>query len=196
MINSPSATTTKTNCSQGEPMSQSTNIVPLNKVGRLPEQHTTCATRVKVTALYERLSREGEDTAGESNSINNQKQLLADYCKQHGFRNAQHYTDDGMTGTRFDDRESWQRLIADVESGLVDTIICKDMSRIGRDHVQVGMYLEIFRRKEVRFIAINNSVDSNDQSTLEFAPFINIMNEWYACVNQGATFIFQKYHAK
>jgi len=94
MINSPSATTTKTNCSQGEPMSQSTNIVPLNKVGRLPEQHTTCATRAqKITALYERLSREDEDTAGESNSISNQKQLLADYCKQHGFRNARHYTE-------------------------------------------------------------------------------------------------------
>ena len=87
--------------------------------------------------------------------------------------------DDGISGTRFD-RESWEQLMADVENGLISTIICKDMSRIGRDHVQVGMYLEIFRRKEVRFIAISNSVDSNDQSTLEFAPFINIMNEWYS----------------
>lgn len=88
-----------------------------------------------------------------------------------------------MTGTRFDDRPAWQQLIADVEAGKIGTILCKDMSRIGRDHVQVGMYLEIFRRKNVRFIAINNNVDSNDQSTLEFAPFINIMNEWYECVN-------------
>ena len=152
----PSATAAETS-SQGEPMSN---------------QHKSPLK--KVTALYERLSREDEDTAGESNSISNQKQLLSDYCKQHGFRNTQHYTDDGMTGTRFDDRPAWQQLIADVEAGKISTIICKDMSRIGRDHVQVGMYLELFRRKDVRFIAVNNSVDSNDQSTLEFAPFINI----------------------
>ena len=152
---------------KGRTTQQTSNLVNVSK------------KRVWNCAVYEYLSREDEDIAGEPNSISDQKQLLADYCKQHGFKNTQHYTDDGTTGMRFD-RESFAQLIADVEADKINATICKDMSRIGRDYVQVGMYLEIFRRKGVRFIAINNSVDSKDQATLEFAPFINIMNEWYS----------------
>ena len=132
-----------------------------------------------IDALYERLSREDDDVQGQSNSIVTQKQLLTDYAKSHGFTNTRHYTDDGTSGVRFE-REAWQELIADVEAGKIRTIICKDMSRLGRDHVQVGVYMELFRKKDVRFIAVTNNIDSAYPETLEFAPFLNIMNEWYA----------------
>jgi len=113
----------------------------------------------KICALYERLSREDDDVQGQSNSIITQKQLLADYAKSQGFTNIQHYTDDGTSGVRFE-REAWQELIADVEAGKIAQILCKDMSRLGRDHVQVGMYMELFRQREVRFIAVTNNIDS------------------------------------
>ncbi|MCL2853456.1 MAG: recombinase family protein [Defluviitaleaceae bacterium] len=133
----------------------------------------------KICALYERLSREDDDVQGQSNSIITQKQLLADYAKSQGFTNIQHYTDDGTSGVRFE-REAWQELIADVEAGKIAQILCKDMSRLGRDHVQVGMYMELFRQREVRFIAVTNNIDSAYPETLEFAPFLNLVNEWYA----------------
>ena len=132
----------------------------------------------KITALYERLSRDDE-AAGDSNSIVNQKILLEGYAAQHGFANIRHYTDDGWSGGTFD-RPDWKRMIADIEAGKVGCVIAKDMSRIGRDYLQTGFYTEVlFREKGVRFIAIGNSVDSADRSTSEFAPFLNIMNEWY-----------------
>ena len=131
-----------------------------------------------ITALYSRLSRE-DALEGQSLSIQNQKQILEDYAQKQGFANLVHYADDGTTGVRFD-REAWQQLIAEVEQGKVSQIITKDMSRLGRDHVQVGMYLELFRQKGVRFIAISNNIDSQNPESLEFAPFINIMSEWYA----------------
>jgi len=131
-----------------------------------------------ITALYERLSREdGED--GISNSITNQKALLEDYAKKNGFTNIRHFADDGWSGTNFD-RPAWQELIAEVKAGNVDILILKDMTRFGRDHVQVGIYMETFRQNNVRFIAIGNSIDSIQPDTLEFAPFINIMSEWVA----------------
>ena len=130
----------------------------------------------KITALYERLSRDDE-AAGDSNSIVNQKILLEGYAAQHGFGNICHYTDDGWSGGTFD-RPDWKRMIADIEAGKVGCVIAKDMSRIGRDYLQTGFYTEVlFREKGVRFIAIGNSVDSADRSTSEFAPFLNIMNE-------------------
>ncbi len=132
----------------------------------------------KITALYERLSRDDE-AEGDSNSIINQKRLLEDYAAQRGFTNCAHYTDDGYSGGNFD-RPDWKRMIADIEAGKIGCVIAKDMSRIGRDYLQTGFYTEIlFREKGVRFIAIGNSVDSADRSTSEFAPFLNIMNEWY-----------------
>ena len=131
-----------------------------------------------ITALYERLSRDDE-LVGESNSIQTQKAILLDYATSHGFLNCVHYTDDGFSGGNFD-RPAWKRMIADIEAGKVSAVIVKDMSRVGRDYLQTGYYTEVFfRQYEIRFIAISNNVDSNDQSTAEFAPFLNIMNEWY-----------------
>ena len=135
-------------------------------------------TEGKITALYERLSRDDE-LVGDSNSIINQKSYLEDYAANHGFTNCVHYNDDGYSGATFD-RPAWKRLMADVEAGKVGIVLAKDMSRIGRDYLQTGFYTEVlFRRYGVRFIAIGNGVDSADASTGEFAPFLNIMNEWY-----------------
>ena len=132
----------------------------------------------KVTALYERLSRDDE-LQGESNSITNQKKMLEDYAAQHGFTNICHYTDDGWSGGSFD-RPDWKRMIADIEAGKIGCVIVKDMSRVGRAYLQTGWYTEVFFREHgVRFIAISNGVDSIDLNTQEFTPFLNIMSEWY-----------------
>ena len=105
--------------------------------------------------------------------------MLESYATQHGFAPVAHYTDDGWSGANFE-RPSWKQLIADIEDGKIGCVIAKDMSRIGRDYLQTGFYTEVlFRQRGVRFIAISNGVDSNDQSSGEFAPFINIMSEWY-----------------
>jgi len=133
----------------------------------------------KITALYERLSRD-DDLNGESNSITNQKKYLEDYARRNGFENIRHFTDDGFSGVNFN-RPGFQSLIKEVEAGNVGTLIVKDMSRLGRNYLQVGFYTEIlFPQKDVRFLAINNSIDSNNASDNDFAPFLNIMNEFYA----------------
>ena len=138
----------------------------------------TRQTEEKITALYERLSRD-DDLMGDSNSIINQKKLLEDYAAQHGYINCVHYTDDGWSGGNFE-RPDWKRMIADIEAGKVAVVIVKDMSRVGRDYLQTGFYTEVmFRQYDVHFIAIANNVDSNDQNSNEFTPFLNIMNEWY-----------------
>ena len=135
-------------------------------------------TEEKITALYERLSRD-DDMEGDSNSIINQKRYLEDYAESHGFKNCVHYTDDGYSGGTFE-RPSWKRLMEDIEAGKVGVVLAKDMSRIGRDYLQTGFYTEVmFREKGVRFIAIGNGVDSADGNTSEFVPFLNIMSEWY-----------------
>lgn len=134
----------------------------------------------KITALYSRLSVGDEDRdGGESNSIQNQKIFLERYAKQQKLTNIRHYIDDDESG-RFFDRSGYVQMMEDVENGKVGLVIMKDMTRWGRDYLQVGNAMETFRRNNVRFIAINNGIDSADQSTLEFAPFINIMSEWYA----------------
>lgn len=135
-------------------------------------------TEGKITALYERLSRDDELT-GDSNSIVNQKKYLEGYAEQQGYDNCIHYTDDGYSGGNFE-RPAWKRLIADVEAGKIAHIIVKDMSRIGRDYLQTGFYTEVmFRQYGVHFVAVANNVDSDDLNSNEFAPFLNIMNEWY-----------------
>lgn len=135
-------------------------------------------TEGKITALYERLSRD-DDQIGDSNSIINQKKYLESYAEQKGYDNCVHYTDDGWSGGNFE-RPSWKRLIADIEADKVAHVIVKDMSRIGRDYLQTGFYTEVmFRQHDVHFVAIANNVDSDDQNSNEFAPFLNIMNEWY-----------------
>lgn len=133
----------------------------------------------RITALYERLSRDDEQ-AGESNSITNQKKYLEDYARKNNFGNCRHFTDDGYSGVNFN-RPGFQALIAEVEAGNVGQIIVKDLSRFGRNYLQVGFYTEVlFPQKDVRFIAINNSIDSENAADNDFAPFLNIMNEWYA----------------
>ena len=132
----------------------------------------------KITACYERLSRDDE-LQGDSNSIINQKSYLEDYAASHGFKNCVHYTDDGISGGTFE-RPAWKKMLSDIEAGKVGIVLAKDMSRIGRDYLQTGFYTEVmFRERGVRFIAIGNGVDSADKSSSEFAPFLNIMNEWY-----------------
>ena len=128
----------------------------------------------KLTALYERLSHDDE-RAGESVSIENQKRILEDYARKNGFSNIRHFTDDGISGTTFE-REGFQKLIAEVEAGNVSTVIVKDMSRLGRNYLKVGFYTDImFPEKGVRFIAVNNGVDSETMGDNDFTPFLNIM---------------------
>ena len=134
----------------------------------------------KITALYSRLSVGDEDRdGGESNSIQNQKKFLESYARQLKLTNIRHYIDDDESG-RFFDRSAYSRMIEDVENGKIGVCIMKDMTRWGRDYLQVGNAMEIFRRNNVRFIAVNNGIDSEKPDTLEFAPFISIMSEWYA----------------
>ncbi len=131
----------------------------------------------KITPLYVRLSRDDE-LQGESNSISNQKKLLEEYAVGHGLPNPTHFTDDGISGTRFD-RPGFLSMMEEVEAGNVECIVVKDMSRLGRDYLKVGQILEILRQKGVRLIAVNDGVDSS-QGDDDFIPFRNIMNEWYA----------------
>ena len=131
----------------------------------------------KITPLYERLSRD-DDLQGESNSISNQKQMLEDYARRNGLPNPTHFTDDGISGTRFD-RPGFLAMMEEVEAGRVEAIVVKDMSRLGRDYLKVGQVMEILRQKGVRLIAINDGVDSLNGDD-DFTPFRNIMNEYYA----------------
>ncbi len=134
---------------------------------------------IKITALYERLSRDDEQ-AGESNSIQNQKMYLEEYARQKGLRNIRHFSDDGYSGTNFN-RPGFTALLEEIEAGRVETLVVKDLSRFGRNYLQVGYYTEVvFPKKGVRFIAINNSVDSANPTDNDLTPFLNIMNEWYA----------------
>ena len=133
----------------------------------------------RITALYCRLSRDDE-LQGDSNSIKNQKAILQKYADENGFRNTAFFVDDGYSGTNFD-RPDWQRLMGLVDEGKIGTIIVKDMSRLGRDYLQVGMYTEmVFPNNDIRFIAINNGVDSVNGTENDMTPFINIFNEFYA----------------
>ena len=132
-----------------------------------------------VTALYARLSKD-DDLVGDSNSIVHQKEILAKYAKEHGFTNIEFYVDDGFSGTNFN-RPDFQRMMADAEEGKISTVIVKDMSRFGRDYIMVGYYTEIyFSNLDIRFIAINENVDSNIQTENDLTPFKNVFNEWYA----------------
>ena len=131
-----------------------------------------------ITALYPRLSRD-DDMQGDSNSIVNQKKLLSKYAKEHHFTNTRFYVDDGYTGTNFN-RPGFKQMLEDIEAGYVTTVIVKDMSRLGRNYLQVGYYTDTyFPEHNVRFIAVNDGVDS-DQGDDDFSPFRNIMNDCLA----------------
>ena len=135
-------------------------------------------TQNLITALYPRLSHEDE-LQGESNSISNQKRILESYAKQNGFTNLRWYTDDGYSGANFD-RPGFQSMLADIEAGKVGTVIVKDMSRLGRNYLRVGFYTEmLFPQKGVRFIAVNDNVDSaGEGADNDFTPLRNLFNEW------------------
>lgn len=139
----------------------------------------TQTDKIKITALYCRLSRDDE-LQGDSNSIIHQKEILKKYADDNGFKNAEFFVDDGYSGTNFN-RPDWLRLLDRINNDEVGTIIVKDMSRLGRDYLKVGMYTEmLFPEKDIRFIAINSGVDSANQQDSDFTPFLNIINEWYA----------------
>ncbi len=131
----------------------------------------------KITALYERLSHDDE-LQGESNSITNQKKMLQHYAEDNDLTPYRHFTDDGISGTRFD-RPGFMSMMKEVEAGNIGTIIIKDMSRMGRDYLQVGQIMEMLRQHGIRLIALNDGVDTFKHDD-DFTPFRNIMNEWYA----------------
>ncbi|MCR5294876.1 MAG: recombinase family protein [Lachnospiraceae bacterium] len=131
----------------------------------------------RYTALYERLSHDDE-LQGESNSISNQKQLLMEYAVSHELPSPRHFSDDGISGTRFD-RPAFLEMMEEIEDGNIGIVLVKDMSRLGRDYLKVGQIVEMFRQKDVRLIAVNDGTDTLHGDD-DFLPFRNIMNEWYA----------------
>lgn len=133
----------------------------------------------KITAVYCRLSQEDENK-GDSDSIVNQKAMLTKYAKDNGFENVQVFVDDGYSGTNFN-RPGFQELLELMEQGKVATLITKDLSRLGRNYIEVGQYTEIlFPRWNIRYIAVNDNFDSDKPDGNELAPFKNLFNEWYA----------------
>lgn len=134
---------------------------------------------IELTALYCRLSQD-DGNIGDSDSIQNQKKLLSEYAEKNNFTPYRFYIDDGFSGTTFE-RPSFKNMLSDTENGSIKRIICKDLSRFGRDYIQVGFYTEIlFPEKDIHFIAINDDVDSNISKDNDLTPFKNLFNEWYA----------------
>ena len=133
--------------------------------------------QLKYVALYERLSHDDEQL-GESNSISNQKEMLEEYAASRGIRNFRHFTDDGISGTRFD-RPGFTEMMDEINQGHISMVVAKDMSRYGRDHLKVGQLMELLRQKGVKLVAVNDGVDTSKGDD-DFVPFRNIMNEWYA----------------
>ena len=152
------------------------------------------ASQEKYTILYGRLSQEDMQKTNrkdDSNSIQNQRLLLEKYAADHGFENTRFIYDDGYSGTNFN-RPGWQEFLKLMDAGKVETLIVKDMSRLGREYLQVGQYTElIFPSNGIRFIAVNDGVDSLYESTNDFTPFRNIMNEFYAkdCSKKGRSVV-------
>lgn len=131
--------------------------------------------------LYLRLSHEDEDGAKESQSITNQRTFLMQYLEKLGWTAAETYIDDGFTGTNFD-RPAFQRMIWDIEERRIDTVITKDLSRLGRDYIEVGSYLQrYFPKMGVRYIAVSDGYDSQSSSGMNMAmPFLSVVNDMYA----------------
>ena len=146
------------------------NLQSNRKIKHLEQQYT---------ALYTRLSSD-DDLEGDSNSIKNQKLLLSEYAKENKFRNIRYYIDDGYSGSNFE-RPAFKRLLNDIENGEISTVIVKDMSRFGRDHILVGYYTKYyFPDADVRFIAIHDQMDTETNPDDDIIPFKNILNEMYA----------------
>lgn len=136
------------------------------------------AQQLNRTALYGRLSKD-DDLQGDSESIKTQKAMLTQYAKEHGFMVAEIYVDDGYSGLNFE-RPAFNRMLDDIEDGKIDIVITKDLSRLGRDHLKVGYFTEIyFPTKHVRYIAINDNVDTSNSNN-DIAALKNVMNEFYS----------------
>ena len=136
----------------------------------------------KITALYCRLSQE-DMLHGESNSIKNQKAILSQFAADNGFRNTKFYVDDGISGTTFEERPGVQRLLEDAQNGRINLIICKDLSRFGRNYIEVGRYIDyIFPMYNIRFIALTDNVDTanTDSASMDMLPIMNVFNEWHS----------------
>ena len=131
---------------------------------------------MKLTALYERLSKD-DDNPGESVSIRNQKAMLEEYARQHGYEPFRHFTDDGWSGTNFH-RPGFRPMMALVEKGEIERIIVKDLSRFGRDYLRTGFYVDVlFPELDIHFIAIHSHTDTHSSAPSDYIPFINIMND-------------------
>ncbi len=136
-------------------------------------------TAEKITALYCRLSQDDE-LKGESNSIVHQKEILSEYATKNGYSNCRYYVDDGISGTTFE-RDGFRSMLDDIQNGLVSSVIVKDLSRFGRDYVMSGYYTEIvFAQYDVEFISVTDNVNSKEGLGMDFLPFHNLMNDWYA----------------
>lgn len=136
-------------------------------------------TAEKITALYCRLSQDDE-LKGDSNSIIHQKEILSEFANKNGFTNCHFYVDDGISGTTFE-REGFRRMLDDIQNGFVSTVIVKDLSRFGRDYVMSGYYTEVvFHQYDVQFIAVTDNINTMTGAGLDFLPFHNLMNDWYA----------------
>lgn len=134
-----------------------------------------------IAGLYFRLSQEDE-RQGESVSIENQRAIVRKYAEEHGFTIYDEYIDDGVSGTTFD-RPQVQRLLDDAKTGVINTIIVKDLSRFGRNYIEVGQYIDyVFPSFGIRFIAIQDNVDTENResSAMEMMPIMNVFNEWHA----------------
>ena len=135
-------------------------------------------TTIYNTALYLRLSRDDE-LQGESGSIQTQRMMLRQYAAEHGLTVVDEYIDDGWSGTNFE-RPSFQRMIDDIEDGKINCVVTKDLSRLGRNYILTGQYTEIyFPSKGVRYIAINDNVDTDSSESNDLMPFKNLFNEWF-----------------
>ena len=133
----------------------------------------------KITALYCRLSLD-DGGENESMSISNQKAMLKDYAEKNGMFRYEYFVDDGYTGRNFN-RPSFQRMIADIEAGKIGCVITKDLSRLGRNYIEAGSYIEIFFPKHnVRYIAVTDGVDSLTRQEMDITPFKNILNDMYS----------------
>ena len=131
------------------------------------------------TALYCRLSKDDEQSTGESVSIETQKMILEYFCHTNGFTISNVYVDDGFSGLNFE-RPEFRRMLKDIEDGKINLVITKDLSRLGRDYIQTGYYTEVyFTQKRVRYIAVNDGIDTNREDN-DIAPFKNILNDMYA----------------
>lgn len=135
--------------------------------------------KIYEVGIYCRLSKD-DGTDNESASIATQKSILTDYVKRQGWHLAKTYVDDGYSGTNFQ-RPSFQNMIKDIENGLINCVITKDLSRLGRNYLDCGLYLEVFfPEHNVRYIAVNDGVDTLNKSAMDITPFRNILNEMYS----------------